>query len=149
MTLIDQVAPGQASEIASGDWSIEQTMKSSNLAQTAADTLNSIEGAMSKKGDNGITAWLDTDIGGKTRRAKLTAEFEAGLRLGRMKIIDIFTATRFDLFKKKERATKKQMKAVAAAATTLDRGDAKYANSGGAPNYCAELKRRATWMKTH
>ena len=72
---------------------------------------------------------------GKTRRERFTAEFEVGLRLARLRIIDIFTATRYDLFSKKERATKKQIKMAATSATALDQDD---------PGTVARAKRHRT-----
>jgi uncharacterized protein DUF4157 len=150
MTLIDQVAPGMATFVATRDWNNKDNMRSSNLNQTAAYTIRQIEGGMKRAGDVGVTAWLDTSVDGKTRRERFTAEFEVGLRLARLRIIDIFTATRYDLFSKKERATKKQIKTAAMSATALDQDDPRYGGAGkAAPNYYAEIKRRATWMKSN
>jgi hypothetical protein len=147
MTLIDHVGPAQATFIATRDWNNRNNMKASNLNQTAAYSISQIESGMARAGDAGVTAWLDTAVNGKTRREKLTADFEVGLRIARLRMIDIFTATKFDLFSKKERATKKQIKAVANQAMATDEGDAKYAGKA-APNYYAEIKRRVMLMKS-
>jgi hypothetical protein len=150
MTLIDHVAPGMSKQMTDQDWNFQDNMRSDQLADTAKETVRQIEGGMRRAGDDGIKAWLDTAVDGTTRRDRFSAEMEAGLRLGRKRIVDIFSATRFDLFSKKERAVKKQIKAVATASTVLDADDPKYRQAGKAtPNYYEELKRRAMWMKSH
>jgi hypothetical protein len=124
-------------------------MQSGNLANTADGIVGDIKLGIIRAGDAGATAGLNEDVAGTTRRDRFAAEMAAGLREARQKIIDIFSATRRDFLSsagRSNRAAKKQIKAVATAATQLDEGDATF-GGGKAPNYYAELKRRA--MKTH
>jgi Domain of unknown function (DUF4157) len=152
MTLIDQVEPfSQVQDFKTGKWIHEKEMQSGNLSGTAQDIVGVIKGGMIKAGDAGATAWLAADVDGTTRRDRFAAEMEAGLREARQKIIDIFSATRRDFLSsagRSNRAAKKQIKEVATAATRLDEGDARF-GGGKAPDYYAELKRRAMYMKTH
>lgn len=145
VTLIDHVDQGSGQAAAyvnnGGDWASDAGAMLKNPEATATKAVNAMAGVAKNKGDAGFETWLDEKQGGQTRRARIEANLVAGMKLQIKRLKKVFTATRYTIGGKKDRAQKKEMKAQARAATATDTGDRHI--QGGTPNYYEIMKQRA------
>lgn len=153
MTLIDQVDPNgmvagfknPTDNNGNLTWHTQTELANANLASTARQCIRSLTSeAKYFANDQGIDAWLNETEDGLTRKARLEAEFEQGMKDGKKRIAKVFKTTRKNVFSRSTRKVKKKLKAAAGAAAQVDTGDAQYGN--GAPNYYDVLKQRAAWV---
>jgi hypothetical protein len=147
MTLIDHVDTNVGSiagkgTVKHGDM---EKLKKDNLAKTAKEALSGLSIGVkdpSKGNDPDFDKWLDANKG--VRRDMIEEGLEEGLKIGRERLIKIFSATRFS-GKKSDRALKKNLKASAVKAAGLDAEDDD--NAKDPTHYYEVLKKRALWLK--
>jgi hypothetical protein len=122
-----------------------QELKKANLAKTALNCLkNTASQATDTTDDKNMWKWWNEQSKeGQERRDKAVKAVAAGLAEGKAQIVKTFSATRFNLTRKKERAAKKTIKAEAKKANEVDQDDAKMQGVG---DYYEILKARAKWL---
>jgi hypothetical protein len=157
VTLIDHVdqgtheaakfVPGTKADAWMADDGAGAMLKKSELAASVTDAMDQIAREANYWGDKGFKTWLGQDIGGHTRRDEIETNMLAGLRAERAKLIKVFTATRFTIGGKQNRAAKKAIKQVATAAAAADQGHAEF--GGGVADYYGIMKQRAVWLSKH
>jgi uncharacterized protein DUF4157 len=151
ITLIDHVDPGKHPEEAMTKGYTDPNKWDENIAATylqgnvkdyqirmIGNTL--ITGAK-RSGDETIAAWADAPAGAgpDTRRKVIKEDFFEGAMEGFRHIAKVFATTKWSIFSLKAHSAKTAIRSQARKSGATD----------GGTDYYAELKRRATWIRTN
>jgi Domain of unknown function (DUF4157) len=133
--------PKQWEQMSYGGYELKNDLLRATASEGLRQTASNAENTSDDK--TLFTWWSAKDATGTKRREDAITAVVEGLQETKKKIVKIFSATRFTVGGKKNRATKKAIKGQAAAAAETDSDDD---NMQGGLDYYNILKDRAKWL---